>query len=46
MSQAVMRGLFPTRSVVLMTDEVDEVGRGAFKVRQTALDDRIGTLTA
>ncbi len=40
MSQAVMRGLFPTRSVVLMTDEVDEVGRGAFKVRQTALDVR------
>jgi hypothetical protein len=26
MSQAVMRGLFPTRSVVLMTDEVDERG--------------------
>ena len=27
-------------------DEVDEVGRGAFKVRKTALVDRIGTLTA
>ncbi len=27
-------------------DEVDEVGRGTFKVRQTALVDRIGTLTA